>query len=154
MEQLPYLERVKIQTEILLPLYKRLREELGRDKANELLRASVHEYASKLGESIGQSPTGSSLDKLRTAIPVFAASDALDVEPVTNNDEELTMNVRGCQYAAYFKALGETEFGAMLTCEIDPPMTKAIGPDLSLDRSKTIMSGGDVCDFRWKLNST
>ena len=38
MSDLPYIERVKIQSEILLPLYKRLRKELGEDKANEIKR--------------------------------------------------------------------------------------------------------------------
>ena len=50
MENLPYLERVKIQSEILLPLFKRLREEIGAERANELLRAAVTEYATALGE--------------------------------------------------------------------------------------------------------
>ena len=152
MDQLPYLERVKIQSEILLPLYKILRDELGREKANELLRAAVNEYATNLGQTISQSSAGSSLDKLRAAVPVFAAADALQVEPIENNSQTLSMDVRGCQYAEFFKALGESEFGAMLTCEIDPPMTAAIGSDLSLERHKTIMSGDEVCDFRWKLD--
>lgn len=60
MENLPYIERVKIQSEILLPLYKRLREEIGEQRANELLRASVREYASALGKSISDSGHGSS----------------------------------------------------------------------------------------------
>ena len=152
MDDLPYLERVKIQSEILLPLFKRLREEIGREKTNELLRASVDEYAANLGESIRQSATGSSLEKLRAVIPQFAAGDALEVEPVANDSHTLSMDVRGCRYAAYFKSLGEPEFGAMLTCEIDPPMTRAIGEDLTLARTKTIMAGDEVCDFRWKLN--
>ena len=54
MEPLPYLERVKIQSEILLPLYRRLRDELGKDKANALLRAAVKEYAEDLGHSVGE----------------------------------------------------------------------------------------------------
>ncbi len=150
MEQLPYLERVKIQSEILLPLYRQLREELGEARAASLLRAAVREYAADLGAAVARSSAGSSLDKLRTLLPAFTAGDALDVEPLVDSAEELSINVRGCRYAEYFKALGEPEFGAMLTCEIDPPMTRAIGEDLDLERSQTIMGGGSHCDFRWK----
>lgn len=150
MENLPYLERVKIQSEILLPLFKRLREEIGAERANELLRAAVTEYATALGEKIGQTGDGSSLDKLKSVIPIFAANDALEVEPIENSDHELSLNVQRCQFAEHFQSIDEVEFGAMLTCEIDPPMTTGIGEDLSLHRTKTIMSGDKQCDFRWQ----
>lgn len=150
MESLPYLERVKIQSEILLPLYKRLRDELGASRANELLRAAVAEYATALGEGIGQAGDGSSLDKLKSAIPIFAANDALEVENITDSEQELSLNVQRCRFAEHFQSIDQAEFGAMLTCEIDPPMTKGIGEDLSLHRTQTIMSGGKHCDFRWR----
>ncbi len=49
MNQLTYLERVKIQSEILLPLFHRLREQLGDERACELLRSAVCEHAKSLG---------------------------------------------------------------------------------------------------------
>ncbi len=150
-QPLAYLERVKIQSEILLPLYRLLRKELGSERASTLLRAAVREYASDLGAAAGRARNGSSLDKLRGLMPMFVAGQALEVEPLADTDAELSINVRACKYAEYFQALGEPEFGAMLTCEIDPPMTAAIGDDLTLDRTRTIMSGGGHCDFRWKL---
>ena len=152
MEQLSYLERVKIQSEILLPLYRRLRDEIGEQRAAELLRASVKEYATNLGQSVADSAQGSSLDKLRTLMPSFSAN-ALQIEPLVDNETEFTLNVRGCKYAEHFKSLGETDFGAMLTCDVDPPLTEAIGSDLTLDRTETIMSGGKQCDFKWKLTN-
>ncbi|MEQ8663329.1 MAG: L-2-amino-thiazoline-4-carboxylic acid hydrolase [Gammaproteobacteria bacterium] len=151
MDRLPYLERVKIQSEILLPLYRLLRDELGEAGAARLLREAVREYAEGLGRAAAQDGTGSSLERLRTLMPAFTAGNALDVEPVVDDAHELTMNVRGCRYAEYFHALGEPAFGAMLTCEIDPPMTRAIGDDLSLERSQTIMGGASHCDFHWTL---
>ena len=44
MDQLPYLERVKIQAEILLPFYRRIRAEIGEERAAALLRESVAEF--------------------------------------------------------------------------------------------------------------
>lgn len=151
MKTLPYIERVKIQSEILLPLFRRLREEIGKERASELLREAVNEYAESLGKSVADANEGNSLQKLETIMPIFTAENALDVEPLVHDEKELKLNVRRCAYAAHFKALGEPEFGAMLTCEIDPPMTKAIGADLTLNRTQTIMRGGSHCDFQWKL---
>jgi len=148
-DPMPYLERVKIQTEILLPLFRLMREELGNDKACELLRSAVQEYATTLGESIALQFQGTSLEKLKAVAPVFAAAEALDIEPVEDSERHFFMNVSRCKYAEYFKELGEPEFGAMLTCEIDAPMTRGIGADVNLERSQTIMSGGTQCDFRW-----
>ncbi|MGR8918333.1 MAG: L-2-amino-thiazoline-4-carboxylic acid hydrolase [Gammaproteobacteria bacterium] len=149
MTELPYLERVKIQSEILLPLYRRLREELGSERASAMLRAAVREYAEALGQRIGAGG-GSSLEKLERALPAFSADGALDIEPVARDAGQLAVDVRRCAYAEYFHGLGEPEFGAMLTCEIDPPMTRGIGSDLELERTETIMQGAARCDFRWK----
>jgi hypothetical protein len=151
MNPMPYLERVKIQTEILLPLFRRLRAELGAERASTLLRAAVREYAEGLGRQVAATEQGTSLDKLRSMMPMFAAGDALDVEPVANDAQRFDVNIHRCKYAEYFHALGEPEFGAILTCEIDPPMTAAIGSDLSLIRTQTVMGGAGHCDFRWTL---
>lgn len=149
-DHLSYLDRVKIQTEILLPLFRRMREELGNERACEMLRGAVREYSVAFGESLGRSAGASSLERLRNAIPIFAAGDALSVEPLADTDEELTFNVTRCKYAEFFHELGEPEFGAILTCEIDPPMTKAVGQDLDLARTQTRMGGARHCDFSWK----
>ena len=151
MDAIPYIERVKIQSEILLPLFRRLREEVGKERASELLRSAVQEYAESLGKAVSRANEGTSLEKLQTLMPGFVAGDALEVEPLVNDAKELSLNVRRCEYAKYFHSLGEPEFGAMITCEVDPPMTEAIGSDLSLERTQTIMRGASHCDFRWKL---
>ena len=151
MEHLPYLERVKIQSEILLPLYRRLRETLGEEQAASLLREAVADFGRQMGEQIAEASNAPTLDKLRGLLPAFMAGDALDVEPLADNDTEIKLNVRGCRYAEYFRSIGEPEFGAMLTCEIDPPMTTGIDKSLTLERTQTWMSTNKPCDFRWKL---
>ena len=146
---LPYLDRVKIQAEILVPLFHRLTAELGEARACELIRAAVREYATAFGRNLAAEHAGSSLDRLKAGVPVFLAGNALDIEPIENSAQTLSFNVRGCRYADYFRSIGEPLLGAMLTCEIDPPMTAGIGPDLDLERSQTILGGGSHCDFRW-----
>ncbi|MDA1098075.1 MAG: L-2-amino-thiazoline-4-carboxylic acid hydrolase [Proteobacteria bacterium] len=147
MDQLPYLQRAKIQAEILLPLYRRLKLEIGAERAGALLREAVDEFATALGAEIAAQGEGTSLEKMRTAFRMFMADGALVLEPVAHTETELSVNIRGCKYAEYFQALGEAEFGAMLVCGIDPPMTAAVGSGLSLQRTRTIMGGDSHCDF-------
>lgn len=149
MAEISYFERVKFQSDILLPLFKILSSEFGKDKAAELLRAAVREFAASLGKKISEKEEDSSMEKLISFFPAFTADEALELETLRSTPEELSVNVTRCKYAEYFASIGESEFGAMITCEIDPPMTEAIGSDLKLARSKTIASGGDHCDFRW-----
>lgn len=149
-DHLPFFERMQIQTEILLPLFRQLREELGNERACEMLRTAVSEYAKSFGESIRASDNGSSIEKLQKATPIFAACDALEVEVTAATDEEFTFNVVKCRYAEYFHELGEPEFGAILTCELDPKMTKAIDSNLIFERTQTIMDNASHCDFCWK----
>ncbi|MBL6954718.1 MAG: L-2-amino-thiazoline-4-carboxylic acid hydrolase [Alphaproteobacteria bacterium] len=150
MKQMPYLERAKIQAEILLPLFRLLKVEIGEERAGALLRAAVDEFATALGAEIGAQGEGTSLEKMQSAFRMFMADEALVLEPVAHTANELSVNIRGCKYAEYFQDLGEAAFGAMLVCGIDPPMTAAVGPDLSLERTRTIMAGDSHCDFCFK----
>ena len=146
---MPYLERAKIQAEILSPLYKRLKAEVGVERAREMLKEAVEEFASGLGREIAQGPGTGSLDKLRQAAPMFTAGDALEIETLDQSDTRMSFNVRRCKYAEFFRELGDAEVGRIMVCGIDPPMTAAIGPDLKLERTQTLMEGADHCDFRW-----
>ena len=146
---LPYLERAKIQAEILIPLYRRLKAEIGAARAREMLKEAVEEFAGGLGREIAQGPGTNSLDKLRNAVPMFTAGDALEIETLDQSETRMSFNVRHCKYAEFFRELGDAEVGKLMVCGIDPPMTAAIGPDLKLERTQTLMEGADHCDFRW-----
>ncbi len=150
MAELAYLDRVKVQCEILLPFYKRVREELGSERAAALLRDAVRDYGLAMGATLAEAIPGESVAKVKAMMPLFSAGDALDVEPVADTAAEFSVNVRGCRYADYFKALDEPEFGAMITCEADIPMMETFTRSVTMSRSQTIMKGASHCDFRWR----
>lgn len=150
MSELTYLDRVKVQCEILLPFYQRVRSELGADRATALLRDAVREYGLALGGAMAKAVPGESVAQVKAMMPMFAAGDALDIEPVADTPAEFSVNVRGCRYADYFKALNEPEFGAMITCEADIPMMETFTDTVSMHRTQTILTGGSHCDFRWR----
>ena len=115
------------------------------------MREAVEEYGLAMGNAAADAIPGTSLDKVRGLMPLMTAGNALKIEPLADDEREFSMNVRGCKYAEFFKELGESKFGSMITCDVDPALTRGLGNDLTMDRSQTIMKGGSHCDFRWKL---
>jgi hypothetical protein len=60
------------------------------------------------------------------------------------------VDVTECQYAQFYKELGEPELGFLLVCSSDFSLAESLGPDIKLMRTQTIMQGASHCDFRYK----
>ena len=149
MTEVPFIEQVKHQAAVLVPVVRKLQEELGDDKARALIREALAPYARDLGRRISSMSEGTGLQKIAAAGPLFAAGDALDIEPVEQSETTFAMNIRGCRYAEFFRRIGAQDLGELLVCNLDFPMTEGLGDDIRLERSQTIMGGSSHCDFRW-----
>lgn len=68
--------------------------------------------------------------------------------------QAMEFNITGCRYADFFRALGEPELGALMLCEADFHMLEMSGGEVELQRTQTIMKGGDYCDFRYKMKTS
>jgi hypothetical protein len=55
-----------------------------------------------------------------------------------------------CQFADYFRKIGEPEIGALLTCGVDFAVERELRPGWSFQRTQTRMQGAPFCDFRWR----
>jgi len=151
----PVIEQVKIQAQVLVPLVKSLQAELGEERANAIVREALGDHYRKLGEKWWRARGAGNLgDKVGAAFKtLFAAGDALDYEVVKQAPDAFEVNVTGCRYAQFFKALGAPELGFLLVCAADFPMAEGFGSDVELTRTQTIMQGASHCDFRYKLRS-
>ena len=69
---------------------------------------------------------------------------------VEDSDTAFSHNITGCAFADYFRAIGEPEIGALMTCGVDFAAEGRIRPDWEFKRSQTRMQGADFCDFRWR----
>ena len=148
---IPFLDRVKIQAEVLVPLARAMRETLGQETADPILREMVGGWARGIGATLAaQSTATDPLRKMADGLPFFAAGDAIDVENVSLGETELRFDVTGCRYAAFFKAFDAADLGYLLVCAMDYPLAEGVSPDLALERSQTIMGGADHCDFCFK----
>jgi hypothetical protein len=123
---IPLLEKTKIQAQVLVPLVKALRAELGEARADAIVRKALGEQFRRYGEKFWQRQGERNLgDKLANAFDGFAAGDALD----------------------------EPELGFLLVCGSDFPMTEGFGAPVELKRTQTIMQGASHCDFRYALKA-
>jgi hypothetical protein len=147
---IPIIEQAKIQARVLVPLVKALQAELGEERANAIVRHALGDMYRSLGETWWRAQDASSLgDTMAAAFQTFAAGDALDYEVVKHSPDAFDVNVTGCRYAQFYKALGAPELGFLLVCSSDFPMTEGFGGDITLTRTQTIMQGASHCDFRY-----
>lgn len=148
----PLIEKAKIQAQALVPLIKALREELGQERADDLVRRSLGPLYRQFGERWWRERGSDDVGRnMATAYVKFAEGDALDYEVLKQTPEAYEVNVTGCRYASFYQALGEPELGFLLACGADFPTVEGYGAGVKLKRTQTIMQGASHCDFRYAL---
>jgi hypothetical protein len=104
--EIPLIERVKIQAQVLVPLVKVLQTELGEERATAIVQKALGALYREFGEKWWQKQKGSDLEtKMASSFEKFAAGDALDYEVVKKTPDAFEINVTGCRYAKFFKEL-------------------------------------------------
>ena len=148
---IPVIQQAKIQAQILVPLVKALQAELGEERANALVRRSLGDIYRRYGEEFWRTKNERNLGKIMaSAFATYAREDALDYRVIEQSQDAFEIDVTGCQYAEFYKDLGEPELGFLLVCSADFATAEGLGPDIKLTRTQTIMQGASHCDFRYK----
>jgi L-2-amino-thiazoline-4-carboxylic acid hydrolase len=147
----PVIQQAKIQAQVLVPLVKALQAELGKARANALVREALGDIYRRYGEEIWRTKNEKNLGKIMApGLATFAREDALDYRVIEQSQDAFEFDVMGCRYAEFYKELGEPELGFLLVCSADFPMAEGFGPDIKFMRTQTIMQGASHCDFRYK----
>jgi len=146
----PLIERVKIQAQVLVPLIKALQAELGEERANAVARKALGDLYRQFGEEFWRARKSQDLgDNMTSAFKTFAGGGALDYQVLRKSPDAFEVNVTRCRYAEFYQALGVPELGFLLTCSADFTMADGYGPDIKLERTQTMMQGASHCDFRY-----
>lgn len=149
---IPLIEQVKIQAQVLVPLVKALQAELGEERANAIVRKALGDLYRKYGEKWWRTQGARNLgEKVASAFEMFAAGDALEYEVVKKAPDAFEVNVTECRYAKFYNKIGAPELGFLLTCSADFSHAEGFGADVQLTRTQTIMQGASHCDFRYAL---
>ena len=147
---IPLIEQVKIQAQVLVPLVKALQAELGEERANTIVRKTLGDLFRKYGERWWQAQGQCNVaEQVGSAFKMFAAGDALKYEVIKNSPNAFELNVTHCRYAEFYKKIGAPELGFLLTCSGDVDFFGAKGFGARLTVTQTIMQGASHCDFRY-----
>ena len=147
------IDKTRIQAQVLVPVLRALREELGRDKAHALVKRALREWSHELFTAIGARIEGSKRRKWATVQSAYNAvsSPGIAFEILRHDKETMDIDVTRCPFAEFFRALGEPELGALLICETDFDIVATGCGAVTLTREQTIMQGAPSCTFRYRF---
>jgi predicted ArsR family transcriptional regulator len=151
--RLSLLGKTRIQAQVLVPVLRALRSELGKERADAIVKQALRDWSKQLFAAIGDSVDGSPRRKwaaMHTALAEITEQE-VTVEMRRHDKEALEFDVSHCRFAEFFRALAEPELGALLICEADFDIAAAGGSDVSFTRDQTIMQGASSCTFRYKF---
>jgi predicted ArsR family transcriptional regulator len=151
--RLSLLDKTRIQAQVLMPVLTALRAEMGKAKADAVVKRALREWSKQLFAAIGDAVDGSPRRKwaaMHTAMFESTKQD-VTVEMLRHDEDALEFDVTHCRFAEFFRALGEPELGALLICETDFDIAAAGGGEVTLARDRTIMRGAPSCTFRYKF---
>jgi L-2-amino-thiazoline-4-carboxylic acid hydrolase len=148
---IPVIQQAKIQAQVLVPLVKALQAELGKERANSIVRKALGDLYRGFGEQFWRAKNEKNLGKaIASAFTTYARDDALHYDIIEQSENSFAFDVTRCRYAEFYKELGEPELGFLLVCAADFDTAEGFGPDVKLTRTQTIMQGASHCNFRYR----
>ncbi len=154
MNQMPILERRRIEALILKNVYEVLRARSGEAEAQAVIGEAVSRSAIAQGESfaaeLGHAPD---LQDFADILPLWTREDALEIEVLSQGDDHFDFNVKRCRYSEMYRDMGLSDIGHLLSCNRDGDFCIGYNPDIKMERTQTIMKGASHCDFRYRLDN-
>lgn len=154
--EISFLAQAKLQARVLVPVLRAIRERIGKEEADQLVADALRDWSREQFQHVARAAQEDKLDHWQTIWgDVFTKIDeGFEMDMLHEDDATQDFNVTHCPYADYFQALGEPDLGALLLCEQDVHLAKAVGSDtVEFKRSQTIMRGANFCDFRIRLHN-
>jgi predicted ArsR family transcriptional regulator len=151
--RLSLLDKTRIQAQVLVPVLRALRAELGKEKADAIVKQALRGWSQQLFAAIGDCVDGSPRRKwaaMHSAMAEITERD-VTVETHRHDKEALEFDITHCRFAEFFRALGEPELGALLICETDFDIAAAGEGEVNFTREQSIMKGAPSCTFRYKF---
>jgi len=147
------LDKTRIQAQVLVPVLRALRAELGKEKADALVAKALRDWSKELFATVGATIEGSPRRKWAAMQGAYNDVSAKEVtfDILRHDDEALDIDVTSCRFAEFFRALGEPELGSLLVCAGDTDIATAGEGQVSFDRAQTLMQGAPSCTFRYKF---
>lgn len=145
------LTRREIEARLVAPLVEAFAQEFGRERVLEITRQTIIRIAREQGAQLSAGMGGCTLAHFAASLDAWKKDDALQIEVLEQTEERFSFNVTGCRYAEMYRLLGIAELGSVLSCNRDSALIEGFNPQISLNRTQTIMAGALFCDFRYEV---
>ena len=151
MKNISRLEKRAIEASAIAPVIRELSKILGEKEARALLRNINQREAFERGRNVVQHTQGNSIEILAKDVATWGEDGVWEMDVLEQTPTTYFFNVTRCPYYEKYRELRLGEFGVEFSCCRDEPFARGLNPGLKLERTKTIMQGGDICDFRYHL---
>ena len=152
--KLPLLHQREIEAKIVGPLIRAFAGEIGQERALAIVSRAITDLARNSGAELAESVGDASLVAFASALDRWKEGGALEIDVLDASSERLSFNVTRCRYAEMYRSIGLGDLGASLSCRRDFALIEGFNPEISLERTQTLMEGASHCDFRFKTNKT
>lgn len=147
----PVLLRREIEALMVKPFLDAFEKELGHEKTYEIVEKVIAEIAFEQGKEYAELLGGNGIDALMGQAEAWSSNDALDMQMYVENETDCYSPVKRCAYVNMYERIGMKELGKVLSCLRDEFFYQGFNPEMEMCRSKTLMDGGDCCDFCFKF---
>ena len=147
----PVLLRREIEALMIKPFLDAFEKELGRDKTYEIAAGVVREIAKRQGADYAAELGENDMAAITKQEEAWTANDALEIEEKAADDCTLYQTIKRCAYVDMYERIGMKDMGYTLSCMRDEYFYQGFNPEMVMTRSKTLMTGGDCCDFCFKF---
>jgi hypothetical protein len=134
----------------LVQFVRSVRDELGDPELIRLLNL----MSADIGRQVGARQAQNSPDpSFQTFVQVFRPpnfEDSLSHEVVEDTEKVFALEVTECVSAEVFRSVGlDGEIGHAAVCNMDYYWPPAFNPGFTMERTKTLMQGHDICNHRY-----
>ena len=148
--KLGVLTRREVEARILIPVINAMGDAFGRDAVLDVVRETIVKIAREQGAALRRQMGGNSLKNFGDSLAYWTQDKALEIDVIEESDDILSFNVTRCRYAELYESLGIREIGTRFSCTRDFALIEGFNPEISLERTQTIMEGAEYCDFRYQ----
>ncbi len=150
-DELCRIEKRAIEAAAIAPVMEALSRKIGKKESLEILMEVNRNEAFNRGKSIREERGSTGIKELVEDVATWGIGGDFELEILEKTAATFHFNVTRCPYFEKYRELGLLEYGVAFSCCRDVPFARGFHPQLTLERSQTIMEGADYCDFRYFL---
>ena len=149
--ELNRIEKRAIEAQALAPFIGTVGERIGREEVLDILTSINEQEAFRRGQEMAESIGNNTIEELVQEVETWGEGGIWEMDVLEKTAKTYFFNVLRCPYYERYKELGLESYGVAFSCCRDEPFARGFNSKLKLKRTKTIMEGAELCDFRYFL---